>query len=826
MATREIKTRFKLEGEQQYKSAMSQAASAVKMLNSEEKLAKAQFQATGDAQAYAAAQADILKRKITEQKSAVAAAEGAIKALTANGVSPASKQFQTWQTKLNTAKASLTQMETQLASVEGGLKTETTATESAAASADTLQKSLKKIGTGVDLASASQAITSLKDKLEGVISAAARAAKGVFDLGADAGAWADDIITNATELGMDPETYQSWQYAARFIDTSVETIASSIQDLNKGMKNPTEFAETMAGIGVAYQDAAGNARPASAIFWDAIDSLHGMTDESTRAEKATKVFGNDWRKLMPLIEAGSGAWNDMTEQAREVAVVSNENVQALGGVDDAMQDFSARFDKLKYDALAALAPTFQQVAEAMSTAVSALDEFVQSEEGQEALAGLNEALAGIITNLVGEGGSGFASLVETAKGAVQGLNDALKWISENGTTVAGIIKGMGVAWGSLKVASTVLEFVRLLKVLPLDKLGSLFGGGGNTPTPTPTPSAPTGGGAAAAGAGGFLSKAVGFLGSTAAKVLGGAGLAAYLVLKPAEGGNDDMFDENGRWTADPDYDVEADPEGIFGGDDAFAAQKAMSEHLTAVWRKKRADAASAAWNYVKGGGSDPFDDVWVQLSDAFQGDEYRYEQVVNRINEMAEQLQQGADPSAIGDFPLADFGFDEDGAVGAAIDLGERTSEGVAQGIYNKAPEVKTASEYVAQIAQNALKRALDIHSPSKVFAQLGAYTAQGFAEGITGSVSRVEQAVGAMVAATTTQPAAAVGGFDLGAMAAGQATGMNEGVFAAAVASAVRDAVSTIVVDMDGVAVGHAVSSTVNGDLGWREYQERYETA
>lgn len=812
MATREIKTRFKLEGEQQYKSAMSQAASAVKMLNSEEKLAKAQFQATGDAQAYAAAQADILKRKITEQKSAVAAAEGAIKALTANGVSPSTKQFQTWQTKLNTAKTALTQMETQLASVEGGLKTETTATESAAASADTLQKSLKKIGTGVDLASASQAVDSLKDKLEGVISAAARAAKGVFDLGADAGAWADDIITHATELGMDPETYQSWQYAARFIDTSVETIATSTQKLNEGMKDPAKFAETMAGIGVAYQDAAGNARPASAIFWDAIDSLHGMTDESTRAEKATKIFGNDWRKLMPLIEAGSGAWNEMTAQAREVAVVSNENVQALGGVDDAVQDFSARFDKLKYDALAALAPTFQQVAEAMSTAVSALDEFVQSEEGQAALAGLNEALAGIITNLVGEGGSGFASLVETAKGAVEGLNGALKWISENGTTVAGIIKGMGVAWGSLKVASTVLEFVRLLKVIPLEKLTSIFGGGGNTPTPTPTPapSAPSGGPAAA---GGFLSKAFGFLGSTAAKVIGGAGLAAYLTLKPAHTAGDDLdqlYNADGSLTT----------AGAEGGGLVTDLRQLGKRRLT----QRQASAASAAWDYVKGGGSDPFSDVWVELDAAFEGADSLYESVTGYINGLAEKLQQGTDPAAVGDFPLGDF--DVEGAVGAAVDLGERTSEGVAQGIYSKAPEVEAASERIAQIAQNALKRALDIHSPSKVFAQLGAYTAQGFAEGITGSVSRVEQAVGAMVTATTPQPAAAVGGFDLGAMAAGQASGMNEGVFAAAVASAVRDAVSTIVVDMDGVAVGHAVSSTVNGDLGWREYQERYETA
>ena len=47
MPTREIKTRFKLEGEQAYKRAMTDAANAIKVLNSEEKLAKAQFEATG-----------------------------------------------------------------------------------------------------------------------------------------------------------------------------------------------------------------------------------------------------------------------------------------------------------------------------------------------------------------------------------------------------------------------------------------------------------------------------------------------------------------------------------------------------------------------------------------------------------------------------------------------------------------------------------------------------------------------------------------------------------------------------------------------------------
>ena len=87
MATREIKTRFALEGEQKFKSAMKESANAIKLLNAQEKLAKAQFQQTGDAEKYVASQTQLMKQKIEEQKGAVAAAEQAIKSLTDNGIS-------------------------------------------------------------------------------------------------------------------------------------------------------------------------------------------------------------------------------------------------------------------------------------------------------------------------------------------------------------------------------------------------------------------------------------------------------------------------------------------------------------------------------------------------------------------------------------------------------------------------------------------------------------------------------------------------------------------------------------------------------------------
>lgn len=480
MATREIKTRFKLEGEQEYKRAMTDAANAIKVLNSEEKLAKAQFEATGDAQQYAADQARILKEQIENQKRAVKAAEDALANLTKNGVDKNSKQVQTWRTKLNNAKTALYNMQSRLDKVGTELDEETEAFEGTDKAGQDMQSTMEEVAKGINLQNVITAIDNVTEHIEKIVKAAAKAAKAVWEMGVDAGHWADDIATAANELGVDPETYQSWMYASRFIDTSVADIQKSWQDIQKNMKEGnTDYLAMLAKMGIASMTTSGQVRDSQDIFWDAIDYLHGIGDAAKMAEEATKLFGNDWRKLNPLITAGSRAYKDMAEEGRSVAVVSNDNVAALGEVDDAVQDFNARFDKLKYDTLAELAPTFKTVAEAMGQAVTAMNEFVQSEEGQAALKELNEALSGVIKSFLGEdGGKGtFASIVNTAKDAVKGFTDAMGWISENGELVKGIVVGLGAAWTGLKVTEGVLTFMTLLKQIPLSKLKTIFGGG-------------------------------------------------------------------------------------------------------------------------------------------------------------------------------------------------------------------------------------------------------------------------------------------------------------------------------------------------------------
>lgn len=498
----DIKSRIVLEGEQEYRAAMRDAASANKTLASEMKLAKAQFDATGDSQQYAADQARILKEQIQNQKRAVEAAEKAIRDLTELGVDKNADQVQKWRTKLNNAKTSLVNMESQLNKVGTELGEEQTEFGNTETAAQNFGDKMDQVSKAVTMQAAIEAIDRVTAQIENVIKTAAKAAKYFWEMGVDAGAWADNIAAAANYAGVDPATYQSWMYASRFIDTSVDDIIKNWRDIDNKLNQSGdafyEYAGGLAEMGIAVKDASGNMRQGSDIFWEVIDYLHGISDESTRTAKAIELFGNDWRKLNPLITAGSEAYKAMAEEGMSVAVVSNESVEALGGMDDKMQKLSAQFDKFKYDSLAALAPTFSSVADSLSLAIDAMNEFVQSEEGQAALAGLNEALSGLITSFLGEdGGKGtFESIVNGAKDAVTGFTGAMDWISQNGATVTGIIAGMGGAWATLKVTGSVLTFLQLLQGVDLDKLKTIFSpksasaapqGAATPPTVKPTP---------------------------------------------------------------------------------------------------------------------------------------------------------------------------------------------------------------------------------------------------------------------------------------------------------------------------------------------------
>lgn len=113
MATQPIKTRFELDGEKEYKAAVSEINASLRVLNSEMKLVSEQFKNNDKSVEALTASSDVLSRQILTQKEKIEALQAALKN-SAEHYGEADARTKRWQTSLNNAQAELVKMEREL----------------------------------------------------------------------------------------------------------------------------------------------------------------------------------------------------------------------------------------------------------------------------------------------------------------------------------------------------------------------------------------------------------------------------------------------------------------------------------------------------------------------------------------------------------------------------------------------------------------------------------------------------------------------------------------------------------------------------------------
>lgn len=92
-------------------------------------------------------------------------------------------------------------------------------------------------------------------------------------------------------------------------------------------------------------------------------------------------------------------------------------------------------------------------------------------------------------------------------------------------------------------------------------------------------------------------------------------------------------------------------------------------------------------------------------------------------------------------------------------DIASNMIQGLADGITGGASKVVEAMRSVVTSAIKTATTLLDSHSPSRVFEQLGKYTTEGFAQGVTSSAGEAQSAMQSMVAPPAVAAGAAGGG-------------------------------------------------------------------
>ncbi|MBR5845506.1 MAG: hypothetical protein IKY65_04525 [Rikenellaceae bacterium] len=175
-----------------------------------------------------------------------------------------------------------------------------------------------------------------------VAAAAAAAAAAMAKMSVDAAAYADEILTQSTVTGISTEKLQAYAYAAELVDVSVDTLTKSHAKQIKSMKaaqDGTKLAvEAYEKLGVEVTNIDGSLRDGETVYWEVIDALGKMENETERDAIAMQILGKSAQELNPLIEAGAEKMAELTQEAHDVgAVMSEETLSSLGSLDDCIQ---------------------------------------------------------------------------------------------------------------------------------------------------------------------------------------------------------------------------------------------------------------------------------------------------------------------------------------------------------------------------------------------------------------------------------------------------------------------------------------------------------
>lgn len=174
-----------------------------------------------------------------------------------------------------------------------------------------------------------------------IVSAMASAGTALVNATLDTSHLADELMTLSSTTGLSTDALQELNYASELLDVDTSTVTGSMTKLLKTMSSAADGSSSAMSkfeeLGLAIYDADGHMRSAEDVFWDAVDVLGQIDNETERDAAAMDLFGKSARELNPLIEAGSDAFAELAQEAHDVGyVMDGETLDAFGALDDNM----------------------------------------------------------------------------------------------------------------------------------------------------------------------------------------------------------------------------------------------------------------------------------------------------------------------------------------------------------------------------------------------------------------------------------------------------------------------------------------------------------
>lgn len=218
-----------------------------------------------------------------------------------------------------------------------------------------------------DVGNKAQAVA---DKTKALSTAAAGLLVAIGGAAVKSAEWADNLNTLSQQTGITTEDLQKMQYASELVDVSVDDIAGSMTKLRKAMVADNK-ADVFQQLGVSVRDGTGALRDSSDVFYEVLDRLGKVGNETERDALAMEIFGRSADQLAGIIDDGGAALKQLGEEAEQLGIILDQDtLDAMNKVNDEIERLKAQakgeFAKAGAAALEALTPLLEDIVGALA----------------------------------------------------------------------------------------------------------------------------------------------------------------------------------------------------------------------------------------------------------------------------------------------------------------------------------------------------------------------------------------------------------------------------------------------------------------------------
>lgn len=466
---RENEQRMNGEQERKYRENIERLSASMDVLDAEMRKVSAKYADNAESAELSAAKTELLTQKISLQYDKIDNLKAALEEAAENYGSNAVETLR-WEKELNNAEAELYKLNGQLKNNTEQIEDTTTATEDAGQSmgnlGDVVNGLTSKLGIQLPdgmkssmnaMGSLDASSLALAGGFAAVATAIVKAEKAMISMTKESASFADNIITLSMQTGQSTEQLQEFSYATELIDVSVDTLQGSLTKLTNNMQdtmNGTGNAKaSFEALGVSVTNADGSMRSANDVFYETIDALGQVKNETERDAMSMDIFGRSAQDLNPLIIQGSKTLKAYAEEAHNMGyVLDDEALSALGAVDDAYQRLQKTQEGVKNQLAVEFAPYLEEFYGDVTTMVKDGGKAIKDSGIVDAFGMLLETVGDILNPMSDLSNNRVPALTK----ALQPLAKVMALMADAAELLKGVINfGTGhisEGWGQMKHA--------------------------------------------------------------------------------------------------------------------------------------------------------------------------------------------------------------------------------------------------------------------------------------------------------------------------------------------------------------------------------------